>query len=227
MRLPLITTLLAAAVMLQSPLVLAQVRPDRGNNDRRDDNRGGDNRGGAVRPGDDRRGDRRDDRGGVRPGNPRNPPPYNPPRYPPPRNPPPRNPPPHHPPPHYPPHNPPGNHYGESSVQFYGVSRISGGEWLRVQFHYADYVDYVSVRTYRAGMKLHETYVITQSGRRIQLGNLSYTGTFYSGLTSEYLRAGERIMAIDIRAEAMGGNSDLEVRVSSSYGAPSIYPVRY
>lgn len=112
-------------------------------------------------------------------------------------------------------------------MQFYGVSRRSGGEWLRVQFNYASYVDYVRVGVYRAGVQLHETYAITQSGRRIQLRRLSYTGTFYSSLTSEYLTAGERIVAIDIRAEGMGGNADLDVRVSSSYGAPSIYPVRY
>lgn len=226
MKLPLMSALLAAAVVLQSPFVSAQIRPDRGNDDRREDRRG-DNRDDHRGPGryDD---DRRDDRhGGIRPRpeprppvrpNPR-PDPY---PHPNPRPEPYPNP--------YPPHNPyppPGNHYGESSVQFYGISRRSGGEWLRVQFNYAAYVDYVRVSVYRAGVQLHETYAITQSGRRIQLHRLSYTGTFYSGLTSEYLTAGERIVAIDIRAESMGGNADLDVRVSSSYGAPSIYPVRY
>nr|BFD66134.1 hypothetical protein HAGR004_11560 [Bdellovibrio sp. HAGR004] len=224
MKLPLMSTLLAAAFMLQSPLVSAQIRPDRGNDDRREDHRGPD------RYHDDDRYDhgRRDDRhGGIRPRpeprppvrpNPR-PDPY---PHPNPRPEPYPNP--------YPPHNPyppPGNHYGESSVQFYGVSRRGGGEWLRVQFNYAAYVDYVRVSVYRAGVQLHETYAITQSGRRVQLNRLSYTGTFYSGLTSEYLMAGERIVAIDIRAESMGGYADLDVRVSSSYGAPSIYPVRY
>nr|BFD60276.1 hypothetical protein CKG001_23830 [Bdellovibrio sp. CKG001]BFD63691.1 hypothetical protein BdHM001_23720 [Bdellovibrio sp. HM001] len=228
MKLPLMSTLLAAAFMLQSPLVSAQIRPDRGNDDRREDRR--DDHRGPDRYHDDDRYDhgRRDDRhGGIRPRpeprppvrpNPR-PDPY---PHPNPRPEPYPNP--------YPPHNPyppPGNHYGESSVQFYGVSRRGGGEWLRVQFNYAAYVDYVRVSVYRAGVQLHETYAITQSGRRVQLNRLSYTGTFYSGLTSEYLMAGERIVAIDIRAESMGGYADLDVRVSSSYGAPSIYPVRY
>ncbi|UXR66170.1 beta-sandwich domain-containing protein [Bdellovibrio bacteriovorus] len=242
MKLPLMTTLLAAAVLLQSPLVSAQVRPDRGNDDRREDRRGGnnpperyrdedrnDNRNdhrGNVRPDNDRRDDR-NDRGGIRPRpEPRPPVRPNPRPDPYPR----PNPRPDPYPNPYPPHNPnppPSNHYGESSVQFYGVSRRSGGEWLRVQFNYAAYVDYVRVSVYRAGVQLHETYAITQSGRRVQLNRLSYTGTFYSGLTSEYLMAGERIVAIDIRAESMGGNADLDVRVSSSYGAPSIYPVRY
>lgn len=222
MKLPLMTTLLAVTVLFQGTLASADIRPhnpERGHEDRRDDRR------------DDRRGpgnyddrhedrydhDRRDGRhGGVRPR-----PEPRPPVRPNPRPDPYPNPYPDRP--HYPPHN----NYGESSVQFYGVTRRSGGEWLRVQFNYPSYVDYVRVGVYRAGVQLHETYAITQSGRRIHVRGLSYTGTIYSGLTSEYLTAGERIVALDIRAESMGGNADLEVRVISNDGPPSIYPVRY
>ncbi|WP_374033614.1 beta-sandwich domain-containing protein [Bdellovibrio bacteriovorus] len=242
MKLPMLSALLTAAVLLQGPVAGAQIRPghppERGNderrdnndrrdndrNDRRDDRRGPDQY--HDRDRDDRRyeNDRRDDHrhGGIRPDRPPVRPGPRPDPYPQPY-------PPHRPDPYPPYPNPPHppNNYGESTVRFYGVSRRSGGEWLRVAFNYASYVDYVRVNPSFNGIQLHETYAITQSGRRIQLRQLSYTGTFYYSLTSEYLTAGERIVAIDIRAESMGGNADINVTVTSSYGAPSIYPIRY
>lgn len=222
MKLPLLTAVLTSLVALQSPVASADIiRPERGPEERRDDRRGGhrdrddrwdrdDRRGGPVRP----------DRPPVRP-NPRPDP------YPSPNPRPPSHPPSY--PPTYPdrPTYPPGHYQGEASVQFYGVTRRFGGEWLRVQFRYASYVDYVYVTPYRAGLRIHEAYAITQSGRRIHLGRLTYGGTIYSGIMSDYVMAGERIVAIDIRAESMGGNTDVDVRVISGEGVPSIYPVRY
>nr|WP_295900872.1 beta-sandwich domain-containing protein [uncultured Bdellovibrio sp.] len=212
MKLPILSCILVAATLFQAP-AFAQVRPDPRPGDRREDRR------------DDRRDecdyrryncrDERDGRhGGYRP-------PYNPPRYDP-------NPPRPYPDyPNYPDY--PRDNYGESSVQFYGVTRRSGGEWLRVSFNYASYVDYVRVNLYRAALQIHEAYAITQSGRRIMISNLSYSGVIYSGstLTSEYITAGERIVAIDIRAESMGDYADLSISVISNDGTPSIYPSRY
>lgn len=226
MKLPLLTAVLTSLVALQSPVASADIiRPERGPEERRDERR--DDRRGGHRDRDDRW-DRDDRRGGpVRPDRPPVRPNPRPDPYPSPNPRPPSHPPSY--PPTYPdrPTYPPGHYQGEASVQFYGVTRRFGGEWLRVQFRYASYVDYVYVTPYRAGLRIHEAYAITQSGRRIHLGRLTYGGTIYSGIMSDYVMAGERIVAIDIRAESMGGNTDVDVRVISGEGVPSIYPVRY
>lgn len=114
-----------------------------------------------------------------------------------------------------------------ASVQFYGVTRKSGGEWLRAGLNSPAYLDYVQVRVNNAGVKIHRATIVTSSGRRITLYQLSNTGTFYSSMTSEYIRAGERITAIDILAESMGGYADLKVIVTSSNGPISLYGQRY
>ncbi|WII73203.1 beta-sandwich domain-containing protein [Bdellovibrio sp. 22V] len=223
MKLPILSSILVAATLFQTP-VFAQVRPDPRPGDRRVNPR--DDHGREIcnpyrnecREGrEGRRG--RDDRDGRHGGYRPRPNPHYPPYTPPPRhNPEPR------PYPDYPRHN-----YGEASVQFYGVTRQSGGEWLRVGFSYPSYIDYVRVELYRAALQIHEAYAITESGRRVYLNGLSYSGTFYAGrsISSEYIRAGERIVAVDIRAESMGANADVSVTVTSNDGAPSIYPVHY
>lgn len=256
MKLPIIASLLLVSTVLQSPMVSAQMRgeePDGGRpgryegggntggyNDGRGENRGGydggrrEERGGGYRP---------NPRPEPYPGNrpepyPRNPRPYpgpNPYPRPEPRPQPYPSPYPNPYPSPYPNPRPapypdyPRDHYNEASVQFYGVTRRLGGEWLRVGFNYPAYIDYVMVDVYRAGLRIYEAYAVTQSGRRILLSNLSYAGVIYAGqnVGSEYISAGERIAAIDIRGEAMGDFADISVRVSSRYESLSIYPSRY
>ncbi|MGZ3771612.1 MAG: beta-sandwich domain-containing protein [Bdellovibrio sp.] len=123
----------------------------------------------------------------------------------------------------------PGGNYSEAKVQFSEVTRRMGGEWLRVNFNYPAYIDYATVELYRSGIRIHEAYAVTESGRRIYLSNLSYGGVVYAGqkVMSEYISAGERIAAIDIRAESMGGCADVTVGVVSRQGYPSVYPSRY
>lgn len=123
----------------------------------------------------------------------------------------------------------PRDNYSEASVQFYSVTRRVNGEWLRVGFNYPAYLDYVMVDVNRAALRVHEAYAVTQSGRRILLSNLSYSGIIYAGqnVWSEYISAGERITAIDIRAESMGDYANVSVRVSSRYEGLSVYPIRY
>ncbi|MGZ3773153.1 MAG: beta-sandwich domain-containing protein [Pseudobdellovibrionaceae bacterium] len=124
----------------------------------------------------------------------------------------------------------PGNGgYNQATAQFYGVTRSVGGEWLRVSFNYPAYIDYVTVYVNRAGLQVHEAYAVTESGRRILLNSLSYSAVVYAGqsLTSEYVAAGERITAVDIRAESMGDYADVSVQISSRDGNVSVYPTRY
>lgn len=234
MKLPIIACLMVISAVLQSPNVFAQIRGEH-----RGDHRGNDG-GRPDRYEGDRNGGGRNDRN--RPG------PYPEPRPYPHPNPGPRPGP--HPGPHpHPGPNPypgpqpyprpeprpapypdyPRDNYGEASVQFFGVTRRVNGEWLRVGFYYPAFIDYVIVDVYRAALKIHEAYAVTQSGRRILLSNLSYAGIIYPGqkVWSEYFSSGERIVAIDIRAESMGDYADVSVRLISRYETPSVYPIRY
>lgn len=258
MKLPIIASLLLVSTVLQSPIASAQIRGENPNHsgENRGDNRGNDGGrpgrydGGGYHGNPGRgRPDGGHSGGGIRP-NPRPEPypgPYRPspgPHHPYPR-PEPRRPDPYPSPYPYPYPHPrprpepapyprpypdyPRDNYSEASVQFYGVTRSVNGEWLRVGFNYPAYVDYLMVDVNRAALRVHEAYAVTQSGRRILLSNLSYSGIIYAGqnVWSEYISAGERITAIDIRAESMGDYADVSVRVSSRYEGLSVYPIRY
>lgn len=179
-----------------------ECRYDRRNprcNDGRDDGRWDDHRGGGYYP-------------PPRP-RPQPRPPYNPPYQPP-----------YNPPPVY---NPPPSTHNESSIVLPAVTRRGGGEWLRVSVNYPIRIDYISVRVYSAAVQLHEAYVTTRSGARYQLRELSYTGTFSSQRVSEILNIYEDIVAIDIRAESMGGYADLGLTVVSSDGSTSLSLSRF
>jgi hypothetical protein len=206
------------------------VRPDRPD-DRRGDNRGpGNDRGPGPGPGrgDDRghgggggwnngpgRGDDRGHGGGGwgRP----NPPPYRPPY-----NPPPRYNPPYNPPPVY---NPPVSNY-QSSLILNSITRQGGGEWRRINLNYPVRLQYFEVRVLSYGVQVHEAAVVTTSGNRYNIRAFSETGSFSSGRASEVLNMYEPVVAIDIRAESMGGYADLQVNVVSD-GQTSLSETRY
>jgi hypothetical protein len=64
----------------------------------------------------------------------------------------------------------------------------------------------------------HDAYVTTRSGG---------TGVFSSRRVSEILNIYEDIVAIDLRAESMGGYANLYVTVVSSDGSTSLSSTRY
>ena len=180
---------------------------------------------------------------GDRPGRPNEPPRHEPPRrdrpgrpapgYPnPPRNEPPRYPgPPRSPerPPMPPGYPNPGGYYGEATIQFNYVTRRPGGEWLRVNFYNPIPVRYIQARIVRAGIQFHEAYAITASGAQVVLREFTRTGVYYAPqmMTSGNFNVFDRIVAIDLRAESMGADADLDITVISDEGTPSIYPSRY
>lgn len=117
---------------------------------------------------------------------------------------------------------------GSNAVIFDFVTRRSGGEWLRVAFDSSAYVDYVALTVIRASVVIHEAYLVTASGRRIPLTSFTYAGVISAVrvVQSSYITAGERISAIDLRAESMGSESTLSVSVQSSGATPRIRAVR-
>lgn len=177
------------------------VRPDPDGNECRERTRGG-------RYYDPRCDDSRNDQGRHRPPRrqpPRDYPPYNPPYTPP-----------YNPPPVY---NPPPSR-GTSSIDFHAVTRRSGGEWLRVNIHRPIRVDYIQVQVLYAALQIHEAAVITRSGARYNVRELSRTGVFYSSQISEYLSIYEDIIAIDLRAESMGGHANVRVTLTGENSTP-------
>lgn len=139
-------------------------------------------------------------------------------------------------PPRYPdrpnrPEVPPPVRYGyERSVRVDTITRRTGGEWIRINVNNSVSVDRLQVRVVDVALKIHEAIVHTEDGRQIRVRELSPTGTFYAGETetSENLNLGrERVVAIDIRAESMGGYADALIKVTSSVQQPSLSVTRY
>ncbi|AFY00690.1 beta-sandwich domain-containing protein [Bdellovibrio bacteriovorus] len=126
----------------------------------------------------------------------------------------------------------PGGQYGhgyEGTAQISQITRRTGGEWFRVTLRYPIALDRIEIRGLAAGVKIHDTTVYTESNRRIQVRELTNTGTVYAGDTaiSENLNLRERVQVIDIRAESMGGVADVLVKAISSEDRPSLTVSRY
>ncbi|WP_413613197.1 beta-sandwich domain-containing protein [Bdellovibrio sp. HCB-110] len=125
---------------------------------------------------------------------------------------------------------PPAQSRYEGTANISQITRRSGGEWIRINVNNAVSLERLEVRALSAGVKIHEAIVHTGSGDQIRVRELSPTPTFYAGDTavSENLNLGrERVQAIDIRAESMGGNADVLVRAISNSGYPSLGVSRY
>ncbi len=122
---------------------------------------------------------------------------------------------------------PPVDQIYESAVTFYGVSRRGGGEWVRVQFANPGMLDHFALNIRRAGVFVHEAYAYTVHGRRNYIGSMMTGRTQYGFVRSENLRYMGPIVSIDLRIEAMGGNTDLDVVVRSFNRYANPVPIRF
>jgi hypothetical protein len=113
-------------------------------------------------------------------------------------------------------------------VIFNTITRRTGGEWLRVSFTYPMSVSYVQTQVVSGALQIHEAYLLTQSGARIPINEMTNTGTLglNQELVSNYLSNMGAAVAIDIRAEAMGSLADMTVSVWSEQGIPTIQALR-
>jgi hypothetical protein len=142
-------------------------------------------------------------------------------------------------PPYYPPSDryipprdsyyPPSEHYDFASVSFYTVTRRTGGEWLRVELGHSARVNYLELVNRSAAIKYHEGYAITRNGQRIALYDLYRTPTYAYGsvIYADNPQDYNEIIAIDIRAESMGGYADLTVVLHSNEYLPILRPRRF
>lgn len=129
-----------------------------------------------------------------------------------------------------PPPPPPSYHSRyEGTTEIRQITRRTGGEWFRVTLRYPVTLERLEILALSAGVTVHDTSVYTESGRRIQVRELTNTGKFHAGDTaiSESLNLNERIQVIDIRAESMGGSADVQVKAISNAERPSLSVSRY
>ncbi|HWU43194.1 MAG TPA: beta-sandwich domain-containing protein, partial [Bdellovibrio sp.] len=79
------------------------------------------------------------------------------------------------------------------------------------------------------GMRIHDATVYLASGSQVKVREYWETPIFYSGdrAVSERLNLPEFVVAIDIRAEAMGGFANALITVNTNYGYPVLNVSRY
>lgn len=112
--------------------------------------------------------------------------------------------------------------YGESSVRFRQVSEREGGVLLSIPLRYGFPLDHIRLNVSKAAIKTYEVYLVTQNQRRILVPSLSQMAPFYYSKTSQYLRNGELIASVHVRAESVDGLADLEVVLTSNDGPPPL-----
>lgn len=116
---------------------------------------------------------------------------------------------------------PPPERYYEDTVQISAVTRKSGGEWFRLTLRRPVSIENLQILALSAGVKIHEARVHTAFGRTQYIAEMTPSRTFYAGdrVSASYFTY-ERVQAIDIRAESMGGFADLRIRVISNDDYP-------
>ncbi|WP_413558144.1 beta-sandwich domain-containing protein [Bdellovibrio sp. HCB209] len=123
----------------------------------------------------------------------------------------------------------PGSRYDRADVQVSSITRRTGGEWVRLSLAYPQAIDQIEVRVLTAGARVHDAVVYMQSGQRLSLYSLQNRGTLYAGdrATSENFFRGDRVTAIDVRLESMGGYADVLLSVFSLDGYPNLNVSRF
>lgn len=141
----------------------------------------------------------------------------------------PYNPNPYNPAPSRPVPPPPVQSSRQNSVQVSRISRRAGGEVVRVTLSQSIAIDQIEVKALSAGLKIHAATVYTVSGNQVNVREFNETSTFYAGdnAVSERLNLRERVTAIDLRVEGMGGTANILVSVDSNDGYSSLSVNRY
>lgn len=135
---------------------------------------------------------------------------------------------PDHRPPRYPenplPPPPPAQSQYEGSAQISSISRHTGGEWYRLTLLTPIELQRLEIETFRAGLKIHEASLITDTYNRIEVREFKNTPVFYSGsrAVSENLSFTGRIIAIDLRLESFGASADVLVKALSLSSRPQL-----
>lgn len=125
-------------------------------------------------------------------------------------------------------YDPPGRGQYEGRETIYRITRRSGGEWYRLTVDNAMRLSRLEVAVLSAGVKIHEAYVHTDRGEKIRVRELIGASARRGDVIfSENLNLRDRVRAIDIRVESMGGEADIELTAVSTDGRPRLSAQRY
>lgn len=124
---------------------------------------------------------------------------------------------------------PPINNGSQSSAQVSGITRRTGGEWIRLNLSNPVNVRDIQVRVLSYGLRIHEAVVYTETGARLSVREFNETRVLYAGESaiSEILNIPQRITAVDLRIESMGGYSDALLSLDTERGFANLSVSRF
>lgn len=98
-----------------------------------------------------------------------------------------------------------------------GITRKSQGQIYRLEVQPETSLTRLAIKAIKSKLMTHESYLITTEGRRIKIEEFSKSILIENSQTalSESLNSRERISAIEIRAEAMQAEADVQVTAYS------------
>lgn len=113
---------------------------------------------------------------------------------------------------------------GSASVAFSGVTRKTGGEWLRVSLARPMQLSGVEIAVLEAAAKFHQIIVHAENGQAFEIRtDAAMIVSPFMGAQLQDLRGiPNRIIAIDARIESMGAKSVISIEVNSLEGVPSL-----
>jgi surface antigen len=122
----------------------------------------------------------------------------------------------------------PGSQQGSASIRIPNLVRDEGGAWYRITFDRSVAISNIQFQALEYGLRVYNTTAITENGVRMIVPELSTGGMMYPNASAAgFVNRQERILAIDIRAEAMGGPSDLAVYFRSPEAMPGMRIQRF
>ncbi|UXR66284.1 beta-sandwich domain-containing protein [Bdellovibrio bacteriovorus] len=108
------------------------------------------------------------------------------------------------------------------------MTRKTQGLVYRLEVQPATSIRKISIKAVKSKLLTHKAYLITSEGKRIKILEFSKSSLLQNQQTamSEDLNSRERISAIDIRAESMQSEADIEVTAYSDESRPALKVVR-
>ncbi len=118
---------------------------------------------------------------------------------------------------------------GSATAIFTDVTRKTGGEWLRVSLSTPQQLSKLNIVVLKAAAKIHQVVVHAANGQVFNLSDINPNMVFSADMNAvgDLRGISNRVVAIDIRAEAMGGLAIISVNINSLEGSPALTKVRF
>lgn len=113
---------------------------------------------------------------------------------------------------------------GSASIIVKKITRKTNGEWIRVTLATPMQLSKINIAVLEAAVQIHQVTAQTENQQSINISDLNGTGKFTAGDSrqGDLTNYADRIVALDIRAEAMGALATLNITVNSVEGTPRL-----